>query len=410
MRPSDDVVSTLEWLGGIARTRLTGTPEERAAQDAIAARLEKAGYTIGWHAFRYPRHIYGSLALHFGLALLFLAVPWPALAAAGHALVAVSFFSEATRRGLILRHLWPKTASQNLLATLPARGPMRRRIVLLAHVDSAYTGFLFRPSVLKVLAAPPPKFLPFLQKQLALPLAGVAALAVFELASMFFELPRWPMFVLALPAVPVFLLNAQIVLRNEVVPGAADNLTGCAAQVVLAEAYAKRRADDVEIVFGFTGAEEAGTGGALELVKAKRDEWSRDDTVVVILDTLSNGDLYQLEEGELYRIERPPELVAAVDAAGVAAGRGPVPRYVVPAGGTDALPFLAYGYRAIALTCIDPVQNAPRGYHHPSDTVENVDPEQLVRSTDVAEHLIAELAGRSRREEEGEDAPALRAV
>ncbi len=409
MRASDDVVATLRWLGGIARTRLTGTPDERAAQDAIAARLEGAGYDVSWHTFRYPRHIYGSLALHFGLALALLALPWPRVAAAGHALVAISFFSEATRRGMILRHLWPKVASQNLLATLPARGPMRRRLVFLAHVDSAYTGFLFRPNVLKALAAPPPSFLPFLRKQLALPLAGVAALAVYELASAYLDLPRWPAYALALPALPVFLLNAQIVLRNEVVPGAADNLTGCAAQVVLAEAYAKQRADDVEVVFGFTGAEEAGTGGAFQLAKAMKDTWSREDTEVIILDTLSNGDLFQLEEGELYRITRPPELVAAVDAASTAAGFGPVPMYIVPAGGTDALPFLAMGYRAIALTCIDPEQNAPRGYHHPSDTVENVDPAQLVRSTDVAFSLLTELAG-VKPNEEGEREPERRAV
>lgn len=405
MRASDDVVSTLRWLGGIARTRLTGTPDERAAQDAIAARLEKAGYDVSWHAFRYPRHIYGSLALHFGLALAFAALPWAYLAAAGHVLVAVSFFSEATRRGLILRHLWPKVSSQNLLATRPAKGPMRRRLVFLAHVDSAYTGFLFRPEVLKVMAAPPPSFLPFLQKQLALPLVGVVLAAAFEVASVLFELPRWPGYVLLIPAVLVFLVNAQVVLQNEVVPGAADNLTGCAAQVVLAEAWAQRAADDVEVVFGFTGAEEAGTGGAYALVKAMQGEWSRDDTEVIILDTLSNGDLFALEEGELYRIERPASLVAAVDAAAATAGQPAVPKYVVPAGGTDALPFLAYGYRAIALTCIDPEQHAPRGYHHPSDTVENVDPEQLVRSTDVAQHLLAELAGLK----EEADAPALRA-
>ena len=396
MRPSDHVMEALRWLGSLSPTRLTGTADERRVHEAIAERLEPIGCRVEVLPFRFPRHIYGSLALHFGLAAgcAFICIPW--IAAAAHLVIAGSFYSEVVLRRHVLRTLWPKVETRNVLATFDApSGEVRRRIVCLAHVDSAYTGFMFNPRVLRTFAAPPPPWLSILQKQLLLPFAAVLGLGGYELAAAFVALPDWPRWVLAvLPAI-VFLLNADVVIRNRPVPGAADNLTGCAAQLVLAAWWAGHRThDDVELVFAFTGAEEAGTGGAAELARTMRQRWPADRTVVVTLDTLSNGTLHVLEEGELFRESVPEELLAAVAEAAEAADHPAVGPYVVPAGATDALPFLVAGYRALALTCVDPEQHAPRHYHHPSDTVENVDPEQLARSVDVAERLLTILAGR----------------
>ena len=68
--------------------------------------------------------------------------------------------------------------------------------------------------------------------------------------------------------------------------------------------------------------------------------------------------------------------------------------YPVPAGATDALPFLVEGFRALALTCIDPEQHAPRNYHHPNDTADRVDPVQLEASTRIAQAMVRALVTR----------------
>lgn len=393
--PAEAVVPALHWLASLAPTRLTGTEGERAAHDAIAERLERTGggtrYEVERRPFRFPRHIYGSLALHFGLALALAAAPlvgapgW--VAAIGHLVVAFSFYSEAVRRRHVLRKLWPSVRTRNLLVTRRATAPLRRRVVLLAHVDSAFTGLMFHPPILKWIAAPPPRALPFLGKQLLLPFASLFALAAVELLGV---APGWITLALSVPALLVFVINAEIVVRNQPVPGAADNLTGCAALVALAEAWAERDVpDDVELVFAFTGAEEAGTGGAAHL--ARTMGWERERTAVFALDTLSNGRLFMLEEGELFRVPIPGALAAEVRGAARDAGLPEPARYPVPAGGTDALPFLVEGYDALALTCIDPEQHAPRNYHHPDDTADRVDPAQLRDSTRLADRLLARL-------------------
>lgn len=396
-----DVVDHLHWLASLAPTRLTGTPAERNVQIAIGERMTALGYQIDWQPFRFSRHIYGSLALHFGLALVFAAVglraPW--LGALGHGIVAISFVSEAAFRRHALRAFWPKVETQNLIVTSPASsGITKRRIVFSSHVDSAYTGFMFRPAVIRMIGAPPPWFLPFLRKQLMLPLASVIALVALEITRSFYGFTAWPAtLVLCVPSLIVFVLNLDVVLRNEVVPGAADNLSGCAAQLVIAEEWAKMVSPDTEVVFAFTGAEEAGTGGAAHLSRHMSSQWDRAITSVVVLDTLSNGKLFMLEEGELVRRKIPSDLAEAVRNAAAELRVPSPPPYIIPAGATDALPFLVEGYRALALTCIDETQHTPLNYHHPHDTADRVDPVQLRESTRLATEVLRRLAGATSR-------------
>jgi hypothetical protein len=126
MSARPDVIETLRWLAGLSPTRLTGTPDERRVQEAIAERLTAAGYRATFQPFDFPPHIYGSLAMHFGLALALVVVALgsPIAAGIGHLVVAMSFYSEAVLRSHVLRLLWPTVATQNLLATLTPEGPI----------------------------------------------------------------------------------------------------------------------------------------------------------------------------------------------------------------------------------------------------------------------------------------------
>lgn len=389
----------LRLLEELGPRRLTGTPTEKAAQELLGAELSKLGFQLEWKAFKFTQSIYAGLMVHFMLAVLgtVLVFRWPVVGFALHLFVAVSYFLESTRRALLLRGLFPSISSQNLIATLPAKTARRLRMVLVAHADAAFTGFLFNPALLKIATKQPPKGLGYMKKQLGVAVATVLLLAVLDglWALNLWVAPWWVFIALSIPAFMTFAFNVDVVLRNQVVPGAGDNLSGCTACVELAHRLKDTLPDDVELVIVFTGAEEAGTGGALRLAQqlSKSNAWDRKDTLVLGLDTLTNGELRYLEEGEIIPVTVPQILEQAIFATNAEATMQ-VTKYEIPSGATDALPFLAHGWRAVSLTCIDPIIGAPRHYHHPTDTWSNIDVVQLDASIDYAERLTRRLTAR----------------
>ena len=381
--------------------RLTGTAGERGLQESCAAELESLGGTTEWHAFRWGRSIYQSLALHFGLAVAALVVgTWaPAVAAVMHLLVAVSYASESMRKRPLLRRVLPSVRSQNAVVTFPARGVMRHRIVTLAHADAAYTGVLFTPSIVRMAAkeATNPIARMF-RKGLALATFSLVPLAAIELSMRWLpSSPIWlaVMWLLALPSLAAFVLNLDVVMRNEVVPAANDNLSGCVATLELARRIVPSLPADIELVTVITGCEEAGAGGASNLARdyVAAGRWSPSNTTVLALDTFSNGEPRLLQEGELIAAPLPPRLVAL--AAFVCAEHpqvAPVTPYEIPSGATDAWPFLVLGFESMGITCIDPDLGAPRHYHLPTDTADNLDAAAFERTFVFTEAFLRRLA------------------
>lgn len=380
--------------------RLAGSPEERGAQERLAAAFAEIGGEPAWREFQWPPHLYGSLALHFGLGVAgaALSMRHPLAALALQATAAASIVAQLTRKGLILHRLLGNTTSQNLLVTFRPPGEAgtepTRRLVLLAHADSAYTGVLFHPEVIKASLRPPPPPLGFLKKQLRLPVASLFALAGLSAARLLGASGTWVDVAtgfFALPAAVVTGLNIQVVLKDHVVPGAADNVTGCVSLVELARRLAPVLPPGTELVTVITGSEESGTGGAYRLAEQMAGAWDKSSTTVLAIDTMTNGDLVCLEEGELWPVPVPERLRAAIQATSAEPGMLSVREHAIPAGATDALPFLARGYEAASLTSIDRDIGAPRHYHHPTDIAANVDPLELRRSIDFAERLCLRL-------------------
>jgi hypothetical protein len=279
---------------------------------------------------------------------------------------------------------------------------MKHRIVTLAHADAAYTGTLFSPSLVRMAAKETKNPIGrAFRKGLALATFALVALAAVELAMPW--VPAGPAsrlalgvaVLLAVPSIAAFVLNFDVVVRNHVVPAANDNLSGCVATLELARSLAKNLPDDIELVTVITGCEEAGAGGstnlAREFIGGKR--WNKEDTTVLALDTFSGGETRLLQEGELIARALPSRLVAIAEQ--VAAEHPEIPRvepYEIPSGATDAWPFLIAGFESMAITCIDPALGAPRNYHLPSDTAENLDAAAFERSFVFTEKFIATLA------------------
>lgn len=392
----------VEEIVDLGPRRVMGSDTEKHAQELLGRRLGAHGARLEWHRFKWNRSLYAVLMLHFGVATLgtlFWSWGAPAVALGLHVLAAASYVLDSQRVACLIRRAFPFRRSQNLLATLASRGPMRRRIVFLSHADAAYTGLLFDPRVIRAATTPPSvPGLGFLRKGLLVAVGGMVGLAVIDALSI---AGVWPgagwavalVWVLSAPSIVGFVLNVDVVLRNRVVPGANDNLTGCAAAVELAGRLTRAPLDGVEVVFAITGAEEAGTGGANALALTMRDAWLPSETMIIGIDTLSGGTLRWFEEGELVSVPPPRELTeVALQVANGEPRFAELEAFSIPSGATDAWPFLRQGWPALTFGCVDPHIGAPRNYHHPSDTPANVDWQQYALVVDFVEAFARRLS------------------
>jgi Zn-dependent M28 family amino/carboxypeptidase len=225
-------------------------------------------------------------------------------------------------------------------------------------------------------------------------LVAVAAIEIHAWASGKF----WPQFPIAFYGFSAYFviltaLNLQIVWKNKIVVGANDNLSACAALVLLAKHLTPTQPDDVEYVFVVTACEEAGTGGAWALAKEMRSQWDPRDTDIVVLDSIGGGELCVFQEGEMIPWRIPARLLdAARQAAGDDERFSKLFLFPLPAGATDALPFLAHGFNAIGLGRVDRRIGTPLHYHLASDTPDNLDFDQVVESSDYVALLARRLA------------------
>ena len=380
----------------IAPVRRPLSEDERRVHAFMAQELQAHGLRTWTEAFRFNDHLYANLLLHFGLGTVATAFVRrsPKLAGMLYGLVATSYLMDNTRRGYLLRRLFRWKEGQNQLAIRPAAGTPRRRVVLVAHADSAYTGVMFRPEVIAHFAGGGlPDALKFLERGTGLAVftqAGLAGLALLRAMSGRRLRGLIPIeLLLTAPAAIAAALNLDVVLRNTLVPGANDNLSGTAALAILAERL-DDLPDDVEVLYVIAGAEETSLGGSDALAQDRQDTWDRDRTLVVGVDTLGGGDLrYVVTEGEVLPAHVPESLqrlcreVAAADPKFADAEP-----FAPPVGATDAASFLVRGFQAVCVTRVDPTIGAPRHYHLPSDNLENLEPEECVRSVDFIEALV----------------------
>ncbi len=377
--------------------------DEYKAQMMMKEEFENIGLKCEVMPFKYNDNLYANMALHFGLGWLGTAVsPYaPHLGFALHSLCAGSYWAESTRKAYILRRIFTWKQSQNVLAYYPAEtGEPDLRIVFLAHADAAFTGLIFNPKTVKMFSGDLPPQLSFLKRSMALAVQTQAALAVIDVLRMMFgplTLPLRPLeWTLNVPAAITTILNLQMVLQNEIVPGANDDLSGVAAMPVLARRLMSDKPKNVEYVFTVTGCEEASLGGGDAMAVGKDGVWDKKKTVFIALDGLTNGELRILNpEGEVAETPVPEWLIDAAKSVSRSEKRfNGVTEFQPPVGGSDMAALLARGWQGLCLACVDPVLGAPLHYHQPSDTPENLDLDGIMLSIDYAEKLAREIISR----------------
>lgn len=364
--------------------RPAGSAAEGRAHAYAAARLRACGAAVAEEPFATAPTFSWMWLLVAGLLLVAALAPWLALpgwtGALAGALGALGFWGIASQN-LELFRLLPQVQSRNVIGRLAPRGEVRRRVALVAHVDSTRSGLMFSPAAARTWE---------LSFRIHLVAAGLAVAAGCGWWLAPAPLWRW----VALPALLPLLYGFLTLVHREAacawVQGANDNASGVAVTLGLAEHLARHPLQHTEVWAVITGAEEVGYPvGAIRLRDRHLAELR--DADLLVIDNVGLGELrYLTGEGTFRRHRADPELLAL---AGRIAARHPEwgagPSRVPIGSYTDAHPFLAAGLRTIAVWAEQ--GGVIPNWHWPTDVLANVDPAALERAWTFCHELLQEL-------------------
>jgi peptidase M28-like protein len=287
-----------------------------------------------------------------------------------------------------VRRLLKRRTTTNVVAQL---GPedATHTLVVHAHHDAARTSFIFDQTFAKLVVEKLPGLMARTDRWpplMALVVGGPVAIAVSALTG-----GRRTTVVGTVAAATTAAVMADMI-RQPVVPGANDNLSGVA---VLLEVARRLRdtppPDGLRVILLSAGAEEANQEGMLAFARRHFPQLSTESTSFLCLDTVGSPELVLIEgEGFLRMYEYPCEqkerVAAAARDAGVSIRRGHRLTFA-----TDGLVSLRQGYQVASIGSVTEYL-VPANYHWPTDTPDNVDYASVADSVEIVMGTIARSA------------------
>ncbi len=364
--------------------RGTATDGERRAHEYCAEQFRSAGLEAVTEAFPTVASAYRPFLLAAALMLagaaLFFAFPAPAVVLT--LLTAISAFLELSFRGNPLRWLLPKKQSWNTHARLQNPGVPRRTLVILAHVDSHRTPWIWAS----------PKTFRAYQFVSSLAMIAFALLPLCLLGAWGFDTAP-PAAVLA-PCIVLIFFIFLLTLQAETSPftrGANDNASGVALLLELAKQFAERPPANTDFWFVCTGAEEVGAHGAAAFVKRHASELQ--NAVFLIIDNIAGKESrphFYEQETMLFPVRFAEELLhMAREVAAAHPHLGAQP-FSQRGAFTDGTPVALAGF-----ACLPIVNHTETGWipnwHHRHDTLENVDRSAMAISAEFVVRLISRI-------------------
>ncbi len=376
--------------------RLTGTDAERRAANRLAERLRGLGRRVEIE----PIHVHPQWPLvqaaHCLLAFAgsLVAIEVPALGFGLVLLAATSMYLDLNYRIYLVRRLFFRRASQNVVS--PGPNPdAGARLLICAHVDAARSGALFAPRRAlrgaRIAESSPVPLGPFRilfwSLALLLPLLGARMAGLDSNAIAVIQLLPTLVLLLGIFA----LVEIEV---SDIVPGANDNASGVATAISLASELEAHPPRNLDVWVVLDGGEECQQEGMRAFVRRHRRELDRRSTFFLAIDSVGKGDVrFETSAGWLvsYAMDsRMIELCGAIAEADAESGGtyGAAPLANGWAG--DSMPPRLARMRAIGITCRD-ANGVVANRHLPSDTPERVDPEALERAHGFALELVRRL-------------------
>jgi hypothetical protein len=374
--------------------RLAGTDAERRAANYLAERLREQGRRAEIEP-TYVHPQYGLVqAAHcaLGVAGSLVAIAQPAVGFALVLAAATSMYLDLNGRFYLLRRLFFRRASQNVLSPAPNRGAPAR-VILCAHYDTARTGAAFSPGSVgraarlqRALPFPIGPFrILFWALALLLPILGLRMAGVEGTWLSALQLPQTLVLVVGIFA----LVDIEL---SDVVPGANDNASGVAVALATAQDLDSDPPENLDVWVLLTGAEECLQEGIRSFLRTHGNDLESDSTYFVCLDTVGHGThvAYEVSGGWVVSYQLDPRLTELCDAIATADREGkdryaaePLRRGIA----TDGTRARLAGYPAITISCRSEDGVVPH-LHRSTDTPETIESDALDRARSFTSELI----------------------
>jgi Peptidase family M28 len=369
-----------------------GTDAERRAANHLAERLESGGR----RAEIEPTHVHPNYALvhalHLALAVAgsLVAVAVPAAGLAIVLLAAASLYWDLHARFYLLRRLFFRRASQNVLA----RGRLpdaQTRIILCAHYDAARTGAVFSDASVRRAARLRAR-LPFSPAPYPILFTAMVLLIGVIGARMAGVEGEWLGVLQIVPTVVLLagLLPLIDIALSPVIPGANGNASGVATALSACEELDAAPPANLDLWLLLSGGGASTHEGMRAFLRAHADELAATRTFFLEIDSVGSGELrYLTSERALISIpmdQRLIELAAAVSEV-VETGAEPLRHGLA----TEALPIALAGHPVIALTTRPRGALAPANHRQPEDKPTAIEEAALDRAQRFAVALVGAL-------------------
>ena len=380
---------TIEHLARLERAPCS--EGEREAAEWIAERLRSAGLEarieeeLVHDSFYKPLGLLAAIGAAAGVAALRGRRRLGALVAGLAAAEMWHDLAGGSRRSF--RRMLGSKPTWNVVADA-GDGAAERTLVVYAHHDAARTSFIFDQRVPRLAWERVPRLVERLDRWppvMGLVFGGPALVAAGSLLG-----PRRLMATGTVLCSGTAAVMADMA-RNEVVPGANDNLTGVAVIVELARRLRERPVEGLRVVLASMGAEETNQEGILAFARRHFSSLPRESTSFLCVDTVGSPELVLIEgEGFLRMRDYPEEFKELVADCALEAGVH-IRRGLRLTFATDGLIPLRNGYRTASIGSVNEYL-VPANYHWPTDTPDRVDYDTLGGAADLAESVARRLA------------------
>ena len=379
-----------------AGPRRTGTDAERRAAAALAERLRRGGRTAAVE----PIYVHPQwAAIHLAHCLLaiagsLVAVAEPAIGFALVLLATASLYLDLSGRVLLLRTLFFRRASQNLISPpLPEAledEPATERVILCAHLDAPRTGAVHNGWATRSFAAlnrllffpTSPEAIVFWSMALLLPALGLRMAGIEGSAVSVAQLPQTLLLITA-----AFLLGEAALSPTS--PGANDNASGVAAVVAALERISAERPARLEVHALLTGAGESTREGMRSFLRTHRKRLDRTRTRFIEIDSAGRGDPRWVLRQTAAITERPDPVLRDLAEALADGEPSRQPLRLAPFG--DSGLAASYGYPSLMLTAREGEEFVPVGHHTPADTTASVDADSIDALARFAAEIVVLL-------------------